>query len=36
MEAVMLSHNPPYLFAIAREEKEETNLSYHETRHGEN
>jgi len=26
---------PPYLFTVAGEEKEETNLPYHETRHEE-
>jgi hypothetical protein len=33
--AAMEKTNPPYLFTIAGEEKEETNLPYRETQHGQ-
>jgi hypothetical protein len=36
IRAAMKRHNPSYLFTVAREEQEETNLPYHETRDGEN
>jgi len=32
--AAMEKSKPPYLFTVAGEEEEETNLPYHEARHG--
>jgi len=35
IRAAMERPNPPYLFTVAEEEKEETNLPSHKMRHGE-
>jgi len=35
IEAAMERPKPPYLFTVAGEEKEETNVPYHKTWHGE-